>query len=80
MRTHAQAFFSTNGTAAGAPAANVTQAQVDAFTAVAPPPTSECCQAACAFNAAYCSCEPAVLDFAVQVSGNDPATFESGER
>lgn len=77
-----KAFFSANGSSDAAPGApaNVTQAQVEAFIAVAPAPTAECCKAACEFNAAYCSCEPAVLDFAVQVSGNDPATFESGER
>eukprot|EP00879_Flechtneria_rotunda_P000923 GHRR01001052.1.p1 GENE.GHRR01001052.1~~GHRR01001052.1.p1 ORF type:complete len:174 (+),score=51.65 GHRR01001052.1:160-681(+) len=72
--TAAQEFFQApNGSEPG----NVTQEQIDAFIKRAPPPSTECCTAACDFNAAYCSCEQSVLDFAVQVSGNDPKIYQS---
>ncbi|KAI8463526.1 MAG: hypothetical protein J3K34DRAFT_526938 [Monoraphidium minutum] len=77
----ADAYFSEQGAsfAAADPAApvNITQEQIDGYIAQAPPPSPECCAAAQAFNDDFCSCNPAVLDLAIQFTAGNPNIYRS---
>ncbi|KXZ54101.1 hypothetical protein GPECTOR_5g204 [Gonium pectorale] len=58
------------------PTADVSQIKVDIATlrnylSKAPPPSAGCCSAAKAFNDAYCSCSPAVLDLVKSFTNNN---------
>ena len=75
-----QAFFNVQTSPDGSPVTQgvtVSQERVDEFIRTGPPPSAECCRVVCQFNADLCSCDAAVLNFAVQLAGNDPNVYAS---
>ncbi|KAG2425677.1 hypothetical protein HXX76_013519 [Chlamydomonas incerta] len=53
----------------------VDSAKLQQYLGTAPPPGKPCCDATVAFNNAYCSCSPPVLDLVKSFTNNDVAQY-----